>query len=74
MGSALRGDLVTPAPLKGMHGYAPDQAAMHASFFMQGIGVGKHSLGVIDMRQLAPTFAKILGIKLPNATQPVVAY
>ncbi len=74
MGSALRGRLVAPAPLKGMHGYVPDQAAMNASFFMQGVGVGKHALGVIDMRQLAPTFAKIIGVKLPSTTQKAVAY
>jgi len=73
-GSALRGELIAPAPSKGMHGYVPDQSAMHSSFFMLGGGVGKHPLGVIDMRQLAPTFAKILGVKLPSATQPVVAY
>jgi predicted AlkP superfamily pyrophosphatase or phosphodiesterase len=74
MGPLLKGDLVIASPLKGMHGYVPDQPAMHASFFMQGTGVGKHALGVIDMRQLAPTFAKIIGVKLPTAKQPAVAY
>jgi predicted AlkP superfamily pyrophosphatase or phosphodiesterase len=73
-GSALTGELIAPAPMKGMHGYLPDQASMHAGFFMMGEGVRKHALGVIDMRQLAPTFAKILGVKLQSATQPAVAY
>ncbi|HYM35973.1 MAG TPA: alkaline phosphatase family protein, partial [Steroidobacteraceae bacterium] len=74
VGGALRGELIAPAPMKGMHGYVPDQSAMHASFFMQGAGVGKHTVGVVDMRQLAPTFAKILGVKLPSATQSPIAF
>jgi len=74
VGTALRGQLIAPAPAKGMHGYVPDQAAMHAAFFMQGVGVGKHALGVIDMRQLAPTFAKIIGVKLPSAKQQPIVY
>lgn len=74
VGASLRDELIAPAPMKGMHGYVPDQASMHAAFFMQGTGVGKHSLGIIDMRQLAPTFAKVLGVKLPTATQSVVDY
>jgi predicted AlkP superfamily pyrophosphatase or phosphodiesterase len=73
-GITYRGEVVAPAPSKGMHGYVPGKDEMHASFFMQGAGVGKHALGVIDMRQIAPTFARILGVKLPAATQPVIAF
>jgi hypothetical protein len=37
-----------------------------------GIARGKQ-LGVIDMRQIAPTLAAILGVPLPAATQPKLA-
>jgi hypothetical protein len=41
---------------------------MHASFFAVGAGVAHHrDLGVIDMRQIAPTVAHILGAPMPTA-------
>jgi hypothetical protein len=43
---------------------------MRASFLIVGKGIGKgRNLGSIDMRQIAPTFARILGVELPTATQ-----
>jgi len=52
----------------GMHGYLPNNPEMYSSFFLVGPGIapGK-SLGEIDMRQIAPPFAEILQIKLPDA-------
>lgn len=57
-----------PAPVKGMHGYFPGPANLRATFMLMGKGVpaGKH-LGVIDMRAIAPTLAKIMGAALPDA-------
>jgi predicted AlkP superfamily pyrophosphatase or phosphodiesterase len=74
LGYAFSGPLVTPAPSTGMHGYLPDRPEMRASFFIMGAGIvrGKQ-LGVIDMRQIAPTLAAILGVPLPAATQPKLA-
>jgi hypothetical protein len=41
---------------------------MRASFFISGTGIAHHrDLGVIDMRQIAPTVAKILNVPLPSA-------
>jgi hypothetical protein len=73
-GPALAGPVVTPTPpqLKGMHGYNPATTpAMHASFFLigQGIAAGR-DLGLVDMRRIAPTLAKLLGVALPSANQP----
>jgi predicted AlkP superfamily pyrophosphatase or phosphodiesterase len=71
-GAVLTGPLVTETPLKGTHGYNPATTPqMRASFFAagQGIAHGK-DLGIIDMRQIAPTIAKILGVPLPSAKQP----
>jgi predicted AlkP superfamily pyrophosphatase or phosphodiesterase len=57
-----------------MHGYLPDRPEMRAAFFIMGAGITRgKQLGVIDMRQIAPTLAAILGVPLPAATQPKLA-
>ena len=68
MGGALTGPLVTPATGKGTHGYLNTLPEMRASFFIAGPGIpaGK-SLGEVDMRDIAPTLAAILGVKLLRA-------
>jgi len=67
-GWALSGPLVTPAPGTGTHGYLPDRPEMRASFFVMGPNVAAgRNLGVIDMRQVAPTVAGLLGVSLPTA-------
>jgi len=71
-GAALSGPLVTDSEDKGAHGYNPATTPeMRSSFFVtgQGIAHGK-DLGVIDMRQIAPTIAQVLGVSLPTAKQP----
>lgn len=52
----------------GTHGALPDLPELRASFFLVGPGVpaGKN-LGVIDMRSIAPTMAKLGGLPLPSA-------
>jgi predicted AlkP superfamily pyrophosphatase or phosphodiesterase len=67
-GPNLKMPLVTPASGGGTHGYLPSQPAMNAVFFITGPGVpaGKN-LGLIDMRDVAPTIAARLGIKLVDA-------
>jgi hypothetical protein len=41
---------------------------MRASFFAVGAGVAHHrDLGVVDMRQIAPTVAGILRVSMPTA-------
>ena len=61
--------------LHGTHGYNPaTTASMHASFFVAGQGIAKNKdFGIIDMRQVGPTVAQLLGIALPTATQPTLA-
>ena len=67
-GSAIRGPLLTPSTVKGTHGHLNTLRELHASFFIAGPGIpsGK-SLGQVDMRDIAPTLAAILGFKLPAA-------
>jgi predicted AlkP superfamily pyrophosphatase or phosphodiesterase len=70
LGFATDGELVTPAPATGMHGYLPGHPEMRASFFVRGRGIAAgRRLGVIDMRQIAPTLARILGVELRDARQ-----
>jgi predicted AlkP superfamily pyrophosphatase or phosphodiesterase len=71
-GAATSGPLVTgDSPLKGSHGFWPLYPEMRSSFFVLGQGVAQHrDLGVIDMRQIAPTVAGVLGVGLPTAKQP----
>ena len=57
----------SPANL-GMHGYTPDHVEMRSSFFIVGPHIARgRSLGDIDMRQIAPTLSRILGVVLPDA-------
>jgi predicted AlkP superfamily pyrophosphatase or phosphodiesterase len=71
MGGAWSGKLVTANNGgNGTHGWLPDTREMRASFLIVGKGIGRgRNLGSIDMRQIAPTFARILGVELPTATQ-----
>jgi predicted AlkP superfamily pyrophosphatase or phosphodiesterase len=71
VGGALSGPLVSTTPVKGTHGYLPSFPEMHASFFAMGDDVARgRNLGIIDMRQVAPTVAGLLGVSLPSAKQP----
>ena len=74
MGGAWSGPLVVPnAGGGGTHGWLPDEPDMHAAFFIAGSGIGKgRNVGTIDMRRIAPTFARILNVELPAATQPPI--
>jgi predicted AlkP superfamily pyrophosphatase or phosphodiesterase len=73
IGGALQGDVVTSTPGTGTHGYTPDVPEMRSSFFAMGRGIGVHrDVGVIDMRQIAPTIAGFLGVSLPDAREPAI--
>ena len=68
------GNMVNPiAGTRGSHGFSPEFPEMRASFFIAGAGIAHHrDLGVIDMRQIAPTVAKILNVPMPTAkAQPL---
>jgi predicted AlkP superfamily pyrophosphatase or phosphodiesterase len=67
-GLAMSGPLVTKIKPGGTHGELPDLPDLRAAFFLVGPGVppGK-DLGVIDMRDIAPTLANEDGLSLPGA-------
>ncbi|MFN0110621.1 MAG: alkaline phosphatase family protein [Blastocatellia bacterium] len=52
----------------GGHGFLPELKEMDSSFFISGAGIqAQKNLGRIDMRDIAPTLAGLLGVKLPTA-------
>jgi predicted AlkP superfamily pyrophosphatase or phosphodiesterase len=73
-GDEETGDLVTPIDgPHGGHGFSPEYPEMRASFFLVGPGIARgRDVGVIDMRQIAPTVAGILGVRLSGAKGKVV--
>ena len=72
-GNEIQGEMLRPAVSKGTHGYLPARPEMHASFFIRGPNIeAGRDLGVIDMRQIAPTLAGILGVRLPHKTEPAL--
>jgi hypothetical protein len=62
-----------PSASRGYHGYAPDRAAMHASFVVSAPGLTRRGdLGTIRMTIIAPTLARWLGVTLgPQADEPL---
>lgn len=68
MGYKFDGPVATPAD-GGTHGFFPSDVDMRASFFIAGPGVpAGRNLGEIDMRDVAPTIAKIMDVKFDAAT------
>lgn len=72
-GSTLEGPMLSPSKPGGTHGALPDLPDLRASFFVIGPGVpAARSLGVIDMRDVAPTLAHLAGMSLPTADGKVL--
>jgi predicted AlkP superfamily pyrophosphatase or phosphodiesterase len=58
----------------GSHGFSPEYPEMRAAFFIEGSGIARgRNLGLIDMRQVAPTVAQLLGVRLSAASQAPLA-
>jgi predicted AlkP superfamily pyrophosphatase or phosphodiesterase len=68
MGADPAAPAVSAGSVKGTHGYFPTHPEMRATFILTGPGITKRgSLGEIDMRDIAPTLAKVLKVSLPSA-------
>ena len=71
MGYSLTQPLIVKPGNLGMHGYLPERAEMLSAFFIVGPHIAKaKSVGEIDMRQIAPTIADILRVRLGGAEMP----
>jgi predicted AlkP superfamily pyrophosphatase or phosphodiesterase len=67
-GAAPDGPVLSKTKVGGTHGALPDLPDLRAAFFLVGphVAAGR-SLGVIDMRDVAPTLAHEVGLALPTA-------
>lgn len=53
---------------KAQHGYAEELSDMRASFYMEGINIpAKNDIGELDLIDIAPTLAHIMGFSMPSA-------
>ena len=67
-GYALDGPVLTKTKPGGTHGELPEVPDLRAAFFLVGPGVPEgRNLGLIDMRDIAPTLAHEVGLALPTA-------
>lgn len=67
-GGGLTGAVMRAGKAGGTHGYLPGHRDMEASFFIAGAGIAAgRDLGRIDMRDIAPTLAGVMGVSLPAA-------
>ncbi len=68
MGTGYSGAVLSKSTVAGTHGHLPDLPELRAAFFVVGPGVpAGRSLGLVDMRDIAPTLAQRLGLTLPSA-------
>jgi hypothetical protein len=68
VGGAFEGPALRPTSGGGTHGLWRGFPEMDASFFIAGPGVARGRIADrIDMRDIAPTLAHLLGVSLPDA-------
>ncbi len=68
MAESRNAPLIAKIKHGGAHGSLPDLPDLRAAFFLVGPGVpAGRSLGIIDMRDVAPTLAVRVGLALPAA-------
>lgn len=73
MGINPAASMPSPGHYRGMHGYDPTMPAMRSTFLIEGRGIPTgRDLGSIDMRDIAPTIAALLGASLPQAQGKVL--
>jgi predicted AlkP superfamily pyrophosphatase or phosphodiesterase len=67
------GPFLNTNPPRGQHGYLNTTPDMQALFVASGAAIKKGvALGSVSNLQVAPTIAKILGVNLPEAQQPIL--
>ena len=67
----LQPSIVSVVSARGTHGYTPTMPEMASTFIIAGDNIRRgHDLGVIDMRSIAPTLARVMGLSFPSAEMP----
>jgi predicted AlkP superfamily pyrophosphatase or phosphodiesterase len=62
-----RGPALGPGTHKGVSGLWPTRPGYRSVFLMSGEGISARKTGEIDLLQIAPTLADVIGVKLPQA-------
>ncbi len=63
---AFTGHFSRNAALRGNHGYLPTEEDMHTGFVAFGPGIRQTKLGIMELIDIAPTIAAILGFEMPD--------
>ena len=72
-GSLTTGELVTPSVEKGNHGFFPSNPEMLATFLAVGPNIKQSAtIDIVNLIDVAPTCAYVLGLDLPNAEGKVI--
>ncbi len=67
----LQPSIVSVVSARGAHGHAPTLPEVAATFIIAGEGIAAgRDLGSIDMRSIAPTLARVMGVPFPSAEMP----
>ena len=68
LSATLQPSIVSVVSARGAHGHAPTLPEVAATFIIAGEGIARgRRLGVIDMRSIAPTLARVMGVPFPSA-------
>ena len=71
LSATLQPSIVSVVSARGTHGHAPTLPEVAATFIVAGEGIARgRILGSIDMRSIAPTLARVMGVAFPSAEQP----
>jgi predicted AlkP superfamily pyrophosphatase or phosphodiesterase len=70
---AFTGEFSRNAILRGNHGYLPTLADMHTGFVAFGPGIRPAELGIIELIDVAPTIAALMGFDMPDVQGRVLA-
>jgi hypothetical protein len=63
----VQGPALGPGTHHGVSGLWPERPGYRSVFIIAGEGIHARKLGEIDMMQIAPTLADVIGVKLPQA-------
>jgi len=62
--ASAEGEVLSPAPRGGHHGYDPDMPEMYTGFIGYGLGFNKGtSISLMSIKDIAPIIAKLLGLR-----------
>lgn len=65
-----KGPAVGPGSHQGVHGFWSSHKDYRSIFILSGEGIRPKKLAEIDLLEIAPTLADVIGVKLPQAKKP----